>query len=506
MTTTSATSSSTSSTAATTTTSSSTATSTSTATIGAQILQSLGVTTGTTLSSLAPSIAQAEYAGQNAALATQLSKVQLQISEASQLKSDLLSFQSSLSTLIDGGNLLPSPTVGNASVATATLPVGSSGSTSSYTLEVTQLAQAQVLASSSTASNATVQGGTLTFNFGTIANGSFTATTGRAAASVTIPDGASLATVASAINSAAVGVTAYVATNANGQQLVLKGTQGAASAFTVSASGTGTASGTNALSTLAYDPASSATTYTPTQTATDASYKLDGIARTSTSNTVANAAPGLSLTLMGTNTGNPTTVSYSDPSANITTAMQNITTALNALVTEMNGDTSPGSGGLYNDSGAQAMAKQFATLTGATLMPNATGGDPKTLADLGLSVNKDGSYTLDTTKLAKILSTNATGVAAMFTKGVNGVYAKITNVVSRLTTSTDPGSLAGSVTRYTALQTSVTNRQSALALLQSKLQDRLTAQYAATDATVSGYNSTLSYLKQQIATWNTKSS
>ena len=28
----------------------------------------------------------------------------------------------------------------------------------------------------------------------------------------------------------------------------------------------------------------------------------------------------------------------------------------------------------------------------------------------------------------------------------------------------------------------------------------------ATDATVSGYNSTLSYLKQQIATWNTKSS
>jgi len=190
MTTTSATSSSTSSTAATTTTSSSTSASTSTATIGAQILQSLGVTTGTTLSSLAPSIAQAEYAGQNAALATQLSKVQLQISEASQLKSDLLSFQSSLSTLIDGGNLLPSPTVGNASVATATLPVGSSGSTSSYTLEVTQLAQAQVLASSSTASNATVQGGTLTFNFGTIANGSFTASTARAAASVTIPDGA----------------------------------------------------------------------------------------------------------------------------------------------------------------------------------------------------------------------------------------------------------------------------------------------------------------------------
>ena len=502
MTTTSATSS-TSSAASTATTTATTSTSTSSTTIGAQILTSLGVTSGTTLSALAPSIAKAEYASQNDALSTQLTKVQLQISEASQLQSDLLSFQSSLSSLIDGGNLLPSPTVGNASVATATLPVGSAGSTSSYSLEVTQLAQAQVLASTSTATNATVQGGTLTFNFGTIANGGFSADSTRAATSITIADGASLAQVAASINGAAIGVTAYVATNATGQQLVLKGTQGAAQAFTLSASasGTGTASGTNALSTLAYDP-STGGTYTATQSATDAAYKLDGIARTSTTNAIPNAAPGLSLTLTGTNTGNPTTVSYSSPAANISTAMQNITAALNALVTELNTDTSASSGGLYNDSGAQSTARQLAALAGATLMPNATGGDPRTLADLGLSVNKDGSFTLDTTKLAKILSTNGTGVAAMFTKGVNGVYAKVNTMVSALTTSTDPGSLAGSVTRYTALQTTVTTQQAALALLQSKLQDRLTAQYAATDATVAGYNSTLSYLKQQIASWN----
>lgn len=500
MTTTTATTSSTTSAATTSTTS----TSTSTATIGTQILQSLGVTTGSSLSSLAPAIAKAEYASQNDALTTQLTKVQLQISEASQLKSDLLSFQSALSSLIDGGNLLPSPTVTNSSVATATLPSGSSGSTSSYSLEVTQLAQPQVLSTAASTSTSTMQGGTLTFNFGTVTSGSFTADSTHAASTVTIPDGASLDQIASAINGAAMGVTAYVATNANGSQIVLKGAQGAANAFTITASGTGTTSGTTALSTLAYDPSTTGST-TLAQASSDAAYKLDGIARTSTTNTITNAAPGLSLTLTGTNTNNPTTVSFSDPSSGITTAVQNITSALNALVTEMNADMSASSGGLYNDSGAKAMAKQFAALVGTVIMPNAASGAPSTLADLGLATQKDGSFTLDTTKLASVLSSNPTAVAAMFTKGVNGVYATVNKVVSALTTSTDPGSLYGSVTRYTTQQTSITDQQAALATLQTNLQARLLAQYAATDATVSTYNSTLSYLKQQIAAWNSSS-
>jgi flagellar hook-associated protein 2 len=90
-----------------------------------------------------------------------------------------------------------------------------------------------------------------------------------------------------------------------------------------------------------------------TTQAANAAYKLDGIARTSTSNTITNAAPGLSLKLTGTNVGNPTTVSFGDPSSGITTAMQNITTVLNQLVGEMNTDMSNNGGGLANDSGAK---------------------------------------------------------------------------------------------------------------------------------------------------------
>lgn len=502
MTTTSATSSTSSTaTTASTTSSASSASAATNATVGQQILQSLGVSSGSTLSALAPAIAKAQYASQTDALNTQLSKVQLQISEAGQLKSDLLTFQSSLSNLIDGGNLLPSPTVTNASVATASLPIGSSGAASSYSLEVTQLAQPQVLASTTSSSTATFQGGTLTFNFGTVSGSTFTADTTHAAASVTIPDGASLSQVASAINGASIGVTAYVATNANGSQLVLKGTQGAANGFTISSNGTGTASGTTSLSNLAYAPSTSGG-YTVAQGASDAAYKLDGIARTSTTNDITNAAPGLSLKLTGTNAGNPTTVSYSDPTSGITTAVQNITAALNQIIGDMNSDMSTSTGGLYNDSGAKAMASQFSQLTGMVIMPNAPAGAPKTLSDLGMSVNKDGTFSLDTTKLATVLSTNSSDVAAMFTKGVNGVYATVNNIVFGLTSSTNPGSLAGSVTRYTTLQSSLTAQQTAIATQQSSLQDRLVTQYAATDATVATYNSTLTYLKAQIAAWN----
>ncbi|WP_343613411.1 flagellar filament capping protein FliD [Novosphingobium sp.] len=501
MTTTSATSSSTASTASTATTSTtSTSSSSSTSTIGQQILSSLGVNTGASLTGLAANIAKAQYASQNDALNTQLTQVQLQISEATQLKSDLLSFQSSLSSLIDGGNLLPSPTVANSSVASATLPIGSSGASSSYSLEVTQLAAPQTMAAASMASGTTVQGGTLTFNFGTVTNGTFSADTTHAAATVTIPDGSSLTATASIINSAGIGVTAYVSTNTDGsQQLVMKGTQGAANAFTISASGNGT-TGTTSLSSFAYDPSATGG-YSVTTQAANAAYKLDGIARTSTSNTITNAAPGLSLKLTGTNVGNPTTVSFGDPSSGITTAMQNLTTVLNQLVGEMNTDMSNNGGGLANDSGAKQMARQFSALAGTVLMPNAAAGAPRTLADLGLSTQKDGTYTLDTSKLATALANYPDAVSGMFTKGVNGVYATVNKMVSSLTTSTDPGSLAGSVTRYTTLQKSITDQQANLATLQSQLQDRLTTQYAATDAAVAGYNSTLSYLKQQIAVW-----
>ena len=218
---------------------------------------------------------------------------------------------------------------------------------------------------------------------------------------------------------------------------------------------------------------------------------------------MANAAPGLSLVLTGTNAGSPTTVTYSDPSSAISNAMQNLTSALNTIVGAMNTDmTASSSGSLVNDPGAQEMASQFAQLSGTTIMPDAAAGAPATLADLGLVVGKDGTYTLDSTKLQSALTSNPSAVAAMFTNGLNGIYGTLENMSLAISSTTDPGSLAGSVTTYTAQQTNLTSQQSQIATEQSALQASLISQFAAANSSVAASKSTLSYLQNQIAAWN----
>ena len=470
------------------------------ATTGSQLLTALGGGTGIDMTALATNIANATYLGKTNNVANQLAKLQVQISEATQLKSDLLSLAQSLGNAIDGGSLLPAPSVANPTVASASLPFGSSGASGSYSLEVSQLAGPEVLASPVYASSgAAVGSGSLTISFGTVSGASFTADAGHAPVTVTIAAGATLADVASAINQAGAGVSAYVATSASGAKLVLKGADGAANGFTLAASET---PGDPGLAALAWEPASG-DPLRLAQGASNASFKLDGIARTSASNTIDNAAPGLSLKLTGTNSGAPTQVSFSDPSAGIITAMQNLTQALNAVVGELHTARAPNANGdLQADPGARALDRQLAALPGMVVMSGAASGAPATLSDLGLATDKNGNFSLDGAKLTKALSTNRAGVAAMFTKGISGIYNTIENIVIAATAPGDPTSLNGSLARYNASQTKLTAQQSTLATQQDKLRGQLISRFARANTNVAASNSTLSYLKNQIAAWN----
>ena len=478
--------------------------------VGSQLVTSLGLGTGIDMTSLATQIAQASYANQLGNLNSQLSAVNVQISEAGQLQSDMASLTSSFGTLISGGSLAATPSVSNSAVASASLPPGTSGLTSGYSLEVNQLASAQVLTSPPLASaSATTGSGTLTFTFGTItpgsngAAGSFAADPAQSAVNVTVNQGDSLTQIAQDINQSGSGITAYVATTAQGAQLVMKGPTGANEAFTVSATENAADPG---LSALAWNPATGAASQM-TETAQDAQFKIDGIAQTSHTNTIANAAPSLSLQLTGTNAGAPTTVNFANPTSGITTAMNNFVSALNSVVGDLNTDTKPAAtGSLTNDNGAQAMQSQLSQLAGMTIMPNAPAGAPKTLADLGLVQAKDGTFSLNTTVLSNALTSNPTGVAAMFTNGLHGIYGTLSDISASLSSPDNPGSLAGSATYYTAQQKSLQNQISQINSQQSALQTRLVAQFAAANTSVANSKSTLSYLQQQIAAWNNSTS
>ena len=496
---TSSVSSSTSSTASTATTAT-TSSATNPASVGAALITSLGLGTGINMTTLATQEAAASYADKLNNLNTQMSAVNVQISEASTLQNDMANLASSFGTLVSGGSLASTPSVTNSQVASATLPAGTSGLASGYTLEVDQLASPQVLTSPAFSSASSTTGsGTLTFTFGTTSGTSFTADTSQTPLNVTINQGDTLTQIAQDINQAGGGVSAYVATTSSGAQLVMQGPTGANEAFSVSATENSSDPG---LSALNWNPATGASSQLA-ETAADAKYKIDGIAQTSSSNTITNAAPSLSLQLTGTNAGAPTTISFSNPTSGITTAMNDFVTALNSMVGTLNTDmTNSASGSLTNDSGAQAFQQQLSQLTGMTIMPNAATGAPSTLTDLGLSQNKDGTFSLNASTLSSVLAKNPSGVAAMFTNGLNGIYGTLENISLAASSPTNPGSLAGSVTYYTRQQTSLQSQISQVNSEQANLRTQLIAQFATANSSVAASKSTLTYLQNQIAAWN----
>ena len=135
-------------------------------------------------------------------------------------------------------------------------------------------------------------------------------------------------------------------------------------------------------------------------------------------------------------------------------------------------------------------------------MSGTASGAPASLSDLGLSTDKDGNFSLDGAKLTKALATNRAGVAAMFTKGISGIYNTIENIVISATAPGDPASLNGSLSRFNAKQATLTTQQTALASQQDKLRSQLITRFAKANTAVASSNSTLSYLKNQIAAWN----
>lgn len=455
------------------------------------------------MSGLAEQLSAAQYASRLDQITARTDKLTTQISAASTLKNMISTLATSFGDRIRTGDLAVSPQIANASVATVSK--GTLSGSGTVTLEVSSLAKGQTLTTPAYAagSTATVGSGTLTIRFGTISGTGFSADTSRAQVDVTITAGATLADVASAINAKGSGVTAYVATGTTGAQLVLKGKDGAANAFVLEAVEDSADTDPADLTNLAWTPAGDATRLKTA--ASDAAFVLDGIARTSTSNTITDAAPGLTLKLSGTNVGSPTTISFSDPSSAITTAMDDLVSALNEIAAELNADTDPTSGMLNNNPGARSMRRAMTGLALTKVMPNAATGDPSTLADLGLKTNRDGTFALDTTRLAATLKATPSAAAAMFTTGLYGVYATLDKTARAVGAISDPGSLGGSIDSLTKLQARLATQKSTLETKQEDLRNQLVSRFAKLDTRLSGSKSTLSFLQAQVAAWNSTS-
>lgn len=465
------------------------------------IITALGGGSGVDMVQLANDLAAAQFALRQDRITALGEQLERQISAASSIKNSLSLLASALGDRVRIGDLSSQPRVANGAVATASCPPGTVGS-GTYSLEVLALASAQTLTSPAFTDVATVVGaGTLTLRFGTTTGSGFAEDPTSTPVTIEIASGATLADVASAINTSGSAVKAYVAQTANGAQLVLKGPEGASNGFIVEASET---PGEEGLAALAWNPASGGDPARLTSTAGDASFLLDGLLMTSASNSTGTIAPGLTLKLTGTNAGAPTQVSFASPTDAIAEAMQDLVTALNEVAGALRDATNPIGGDLARDPGARALLRSFSKLTSTVVMPNATGDAPRTLSDLGLAIQRDGTFRLDTTTLQRTLARDPAGAAAMFTPGLYGVYATFDKLARSAGSTGDPGSLGGSILRYQAKSADLNKTAAKLAEQQETLRASLVSRFAKADTRISASKSTLSFLQAQIDVWNAR--
>lgn len=468
------------------------------ATAPTSLVTALGGGSGIDMVALASSLATAQFEARSTRLTQRAETLDRQISAASSLKGMLLNLSVSLGDRVRTGDLSPQPTLANPAVAKASVISGMQPA-GRYSLEVTALASGQTLSSPPLASAAAAVGsGTLTLRFGTVAATGFTADPAQAEVAIPIPAGATLSQVAAAINGAGAGVSAYVANTTDGARLVLKGRDGAANGFVLEAQEDPAEPG---LAQLAWEPAGGAADRLLAR-AGDAAAKIDGLAVTSPTNTLSGAVPGVTLQLTGTNPGAPTQLSFADPTAVLTTVMQDLTAALNEIATELRSATDAKTGDLARDAGALALKRRFSMLAGTVVMPGAPSGAPRTLADLGLSTQRDGSFALDSQRLAATLKADPQGAAAMFTTGLYGVYATIDGINREAVRAGNPGSLAGSIARYSSSKSQLGTDQAKLSEAQDKLRAQLTGRFSAADTRVGLSRSTLTFLQNQIDAWN----
>ncbi|SOB80140.1 flagellar hook-associated protein 2 [Sphingomonas guangdongensis] len=464
------------------------------------IAKTLGTGSGVDTAALVTSLVEAQFAAKTQQYEQRTETLTKQISTVSELKSAMTGFNNALRALVAGGTLSSRLT----SSAEGVLKVSATGTAIpavNSTITVSQLASAQVSTTNTPIDAATAFAeGTLTIQLGADVYDAAGTVTGFApvggGVEVTVPAGATLADIAAQINAAGAGVTASVIQDGTGQRLSIRGADGAAKAFEIAAEDTGP--GGASLASLAVGRTATGTT--SATRANDALVVIDGVRFARATNSITDLVPNVKLDLVAPST-TPVRIGPSRDTAALTQAVNDVVATYNELYTMLRTATDPMTGTLARDSGALEMKRTLGRLT-LTDLTGATDGTPKTLAEIGVGTNRDGSLSVDATRLARAVQANPQAVEAMFSDKVTGRgVSSALNAMTVQVTSRSFG-LGASESRYTQAQSRLTDDKLELTDQADKMRTRLTQQYASMDARVAVYKSTQAFLTQQIDAWN----
>ena len=407
------------------------------------ILSKLNVGSGMNNSEIITSLVDAERVPALARIEKNESQTESKISAYGVLKSDISDFREIVRTIKDSNAASHVGSSSNTTIAkfTTTGTTGSENIDSS--LVVSSLASTHTLVTSAYSnSGSTVGAGSLTIDFGTwsttsSANDTFTANS-NSSISVTTSASTTLSQLRDSINNATDNAEASILYNGTGYVLVIKGKSGASNEVRVTPGG---GSSTDLINNFSYT--TSRKNLTQTVDGTDASFTVDGIAMTRSSNTINDLYKGYTLELE--------TTSSSSVNISSTQNLDNISSLLSSFVDSYNNiylnisnmttqsfSSDESAGPLAGDSLARSIQRDLRNYSTKSI--SGYEGGPYSLSLLGIQTNRDGTIALNTNVLKNSFEAQPKIVDAIFKDQLISDNAEVE--VTTIGTDTLPGTYA----------------------------------------------------------------
>jgi len=381
---------------------------------------------GLNITQIVDSLVEAEKAPQENQIQDKIDAKNLSISAIGEIKSALSTLSTSLSALTGNTALNASST---SAAVTATISDPSTAVAINSSISVTSLAKGQTLAFEDYTSNTSLVGaGSLVLERGDWSSGSFVASATVASKFLTVSETDTLESLKDKINALNYDVVASVIGAGDGTfTLVLKSSDGKANALRVTATETPSGSGLSSID--------NTTTNGSKQklAGADASFSVDGISLTRSSNEINDLFSGYTVNLLSS-----TTVGGTDTPANLvgsvdtvqaTSNIQSFVDAVNTAKNLLNEKTFRGSstqsaGELSDDPVVKSVKDRLNTLTSEALA--GFGSTSKYLSNLGIRTERNGSLTLNTTILENELKNNPGSLDAIF----NSMYSSSSSLLT----------------------------------------------------------------------------
>ena len=317
----------------------------------------------------------------------------------------------------------------------------------------------------------------------TLAHGTFTLASGQGTSLIAIDaSNDTLDKLSAYINANNYGVQASVINDADGARLaLLSKTSGLPGDLSVTLNGTG----------LVFQKSADGI---------NASFSLDGVPLSSTTNTVSSPLPGVTLNLLAANPAKPVTISVGPDTAGITQAIDDFVSAYNSAIGSVNSQfkasANSGAGPLANNSALRSL--QSSLLSDVTYSVTGNNGVVN-LASIGIDLQNDGTLSVDSSKLSSALSTQFADVKTFFQSGVAGGFGN--NFSSDLTALTSPatGLLSLNLNENNANQQALTRQINDFEDRLANRRQFLINQYSQVDAMLRQYPLILAQITGQLA-------